>query len=303
MRMATFGALLALWTCGCASMNAAVDHSQPSVANEPLAKSVGASDSEVQHGSFHEQMARARMLEGSNKLDEARAVYEQLIARHGDSPEPYHGLARIADRQQRYQEAQALYGEALRITPHEPEILNDLGYSFILQGKLEKAESALLKAVSHAPSNARLRNNLGLVYGYEKRYDEALESFRRAGSEADAQFNLAFVLAAQDDIDGAKRCFSLALAADSTHEPAQKALRSFEQFERDPDGHLANSDMVQDGMRWVPYVEADAPGEDRAARSKHATAKVATATSERSDLDSLVRAKFTERLNERAADR
>jgi len=170
------------------------------------------SEQEREGNGFMKRFSQARGLESANKLDEARAIYQQLISEYSNRWEPYHRLGLVADRQQRYVEAESLLSEALRRKPMDAELFADLGYCFYLQGKLDKAESALSKSVSIKPSEARYRNNLGLVYGAKGRTEDALESFRHAGSEADAQYNMAFVMAMHNDMDGAKKRFKMALA-------------------------------------------------------------------------------------------
>lgn len=204
---------------------------------------------------FAEEMSRARGLEKSGKYEDARKVYQRLIVDFPDRYEGYHRLAVVADRQKRFREAQSLYEEAIRLERGNPELFNDLGYCFFLQGQLDKAERSLLKAVTMAPSNRKFRNNLGMVYGHQGRYEEAMEHFRRAGSEADAHYNLAFVKAAKNDFDGARECFHRALAADPTFEPARRALASFRKAEEDPMSQFDNSPVVQNGTYWVPYNE------------------------------------------------
>ncbi|MGE4102503.1 MAG: tetratricopeptide repeat protein [Pirellulales bacterium] len=205
--------------------------------------------------SFNDGLTKARNAELAGQYEEARNCYQELIVAHPKRYEPYHRLAVVADRQQRHREAQGLYTEAIARKPGEPELFNDLGYCFYLQGKLDKAESALMKAVSLSPSVPRFRNNLGLVYGHLGRYEDALESFRKASSEADAQFNLAFVYASQEKVDEAKRCFQAALASDPGHEKAKRALEGFDRYERDPNGVYENAEMVKDGIRWIPFIE------------------------------------------------
>jgi len=216
---------------------------------------------------FDEEIIRARGLEKSGKYEEARATYQRLIVEFPDRYEGYHRLAVVADRQKRYREAQGLYEEAIRLKRDNPDLFNDLGYCFFLQGQLDKAERSLLKAVAMAPSKPRYRNNLGMVYGHQRRYEEAMDQFRRAGSEADAQYNLAFIKASQNDFDGAKDCFHRALAADPTFEPARRALDSFRKAEEDPTGAYDNSPVVQNGTYWVPYREDGTPGADGATQT------------------------------------
>lgn len=202
-----------------------------------------------------QELAKARNAERAGKYEEARGIYEKLIADFPDQPEPYHRLAVVADYQRRYREAQALYAQAIRLDPDNPDLFNDLGYCFYLEGRLTKAESALAKAVTIRPGDPRYRNNLGMVYGHMGDFDRALNEFRYAGSEADAQYNLAFVLAAKNNLEGAKECFRRALAVDPNHEPAKNALASFIRTEQDPN-HLGDAgELAANGVRWVPFVE------------------------------------------------
>jgi len=207
-----------------------------------------------ENGGFTKRYSQARSLESSNKLDEARTIYQELIAEYPKRWEPYHRLGLVADRQRRFTEAESLLSEALRRKPMDPELFADLGYCYYLQGKLEKAESALVKAVSIKPSDARYRNNLGLVYGASGRLEDALECFRHAGSEADAQYNMAFIMAMRNDMEGAKKRFQMALSIDPNHDGAYKALKSFQKAEREGDQEL-EPEMSADGRRWVPYME------------------------------------------------
>ena len=205
--------------------------------------------------SFAELMGKGRNYETSGKLDKAREIYESLIVAYSDRAEAYHRLAVVADRQRRYREAQGLYSEALRLEPNNPQLFNDLGYCFFLQGQLGKAESALIKAVAMEPSNERYHNNLGLVYGHQGDYERALEEFRKAGSEADAQYSLAFIFASQDNVEAAKERFHLALLSDPTHEKSREALRGFERYEELPEDAREDLEVVRDGVRYVPYIE------------------------------------------------
>jgi Flp pilus assembly protein TadD len=223
--------------------------------NDLAAKRPGKADPE-----YYDKIAQARVQEKAGKYDRARDIYEKLIRSNPDNYEAYHRLAVVADRQKRLCEAEELFSQAVGLEQDDPEVFNDYGYCLFLQGKLDHAELALLKAVSLSPRNPRFLNNLGMVCGHQGRHEEAMEHFRLAGSEADAFYNMAFVLAAQENIDGAKSCFHLALRADPTYESAQQALESFEEFEADPDGRFDLMPLANDGLPWVPYVEGSESG-------------------------------------------
>lgn len=198
---------------------------------------------------YNSQILQGKNFERVKKWEEARAVYEPLIAARPDRYEAYHRLAVVADRQQRYSEAEALYSQAIRLSPGNPELFNDLGYSFLLQHEFAKAEVAILKAVALSPSNARYRNNLGLAYGFQSRYDAAMEQFRKAGSEADACCNMAFVLSQQGRLPEAEQYLRIAISRDPQHKAARKALESlYTTPEAGGDAFLA--DEVR---RWETY--------------------------------------------------
>jgi len=203
---------------------------------------------------FFREFVKGRTAEQSGKIEEAKEIYQRLLTQYPDHAESYHRLGVIADRQRRFNEAQKYFTGALRLEPQNAEILNDLGYCFYLQGKLEKAESALLKAISLSPMTSRYQNNLGMVYGHLGRLDESLAQFRQAGSEADAQFNLAFVHAAKDDFDSAKMCIQRALSLDPQHKKALRAHESFAQIDSGT-GVVPTSFTQDSSIHWVPYVE------------------------------------------------
>ena len=246
---------------------ATVSHTEPI----PIKRSKKSGDEEEKEGGgFTKRYSQARSLESANKLDEAREIYQQLITENPDRWEPYHRLGLVADRQRRYTEAESLLSEALRRKPFDAELFGDLGYCYYLQGKLDKSESALSKAIAMKPSDGRYRNNLGLVYGAKGRDDDALGCFRKAGSEADAQYNMAFLMAMRNDMEGAKKRFQMALNADPNHDGARKSLRSFEQADRDGDENV-EAELTADGRPWEPYIEGVTPlGNSTNATATHA---------------------------------
>ena len=74
-------------------------------------------------------MASGRNLERTGKHEEARQIYERLVAGCPRRYEAYHRLAVVADRQRRHREAQALYSQAIRLhaATHEDKLPKSLG--------------------------------------------------------------------------------------------------------------------------------------------------------------------------------
>ena len=113
-----------------------------------------------------------------------------------------------------------------QVNPGEADALNEQAFKFYSQGKLPEAENTMLKAVALRPYDNQLRNNLGVIYGNEGRTREALEQFRLIGSEADACANVASILVAHNDLNGARDYLRQALAADPNNARAKQALAS-----------------------------------------------------------------------------
>lgn len=226
------------------------------LASTPRSTSTRTAAKNLSDAEYTAQILQGKNFERVKKWEEARAVYEPLIAARPDRYEAYHRLAVVADRQQRYSEAEALYSQAIRLSPGNPELFNDLGYSFLLQHEFAKAEVAILKAVALSPSNARYRNNLGLAYGFQGRYDEAMEQFRKGGGEADACCNMAFVLSQQGRIPEAEQYLRIAISRDPQHKAARKALESLYSAPEGGDALFAN-----EVRRWETY-ENFVRGED-----------------------------------------
>lgn len=205
-------------------------------------------------------LSQGRSLERLGKLDDARKLYEQLIASSPDRYEAYHRLGVVSDRQMRYLEAEALYTQAIRLNPTNPDLFNDLGYCYLLQGKPDKAERALLKAVGMSPATERYRNNLGLAYGFQGRYQDAMEQFRRAAGEADAWYNLAYVQWMRNDIDLSKQSLENALALNPSHTAARESLTQL------CSGNSFFPEGVADNGAWrrlAPSGEADLVAADQ----------------------------------------
>lgn len=201
-------------------------------------------------------IARGKSLEASGKSDKAGKIYEEAFRQNPESPEAAHALGVWLDKQGRHADAEHCFLIALQKQPRNSELLSDLGYCYLLEGRLDNAEAALVKATTLDPKNSRYRNNLGLVIGHQRRYDDAFVEFAKAGNEADAYYNMAYVFAAQDLPDEAKGCFQEALAVNPNYQPAKEALASFEEFDRlTPGQQQAAPALAKGSVRYVPYIE------------------------------------------------
>lgn len=201
-----------------------------------------------------EMLAAGRDFEQRGEWERAHQHYVEMTKAHPKEVNGYHRAAAACDQLRRHAEAQAWYNKAIALDPEDSQLHNDLGYSYYLAGDLAAAETEIRAAIKLDELNPRYHNNLGLVLGAQDRPEQALEQFRLAGSEADAQFNLAFVHSLHHRFDDARNCFRQALAFDPNHAKSQAAIESFAKAEQNPEGWKESLYAASDET-WVPYLE------------------------------------------------
>ena len=95
----------------------------------------------------------------------------------------------------RLEQAEALYRDILRARPDHPDTLHGLGILAAQTGNTDQALGLLSKAVSLKPDDARMHNDLGSALGQAGNSQAAMERFQRAvgldGDFALAHYNLA----------------------------------------------------------------------------------------------------------------
>jgi predicted O-linked N-acetylglucosamine transferase (SPINDLY family) len=128
----------------------------------------------------------------------------------------------------RLNEAAALYRQILAATPSHFDAKHLLGVVALQSGRLDEAGALIGEAVALNPKVAAAHNNLGNVYLRQGRHDEAQASFRRAvqldAKLADANFNLATQLRRQGKLDEAATHFKRAVAANGKSYDAHTGL-------------------------------------------------------------------------------
>jgi pentatricopeptide repeat protein len=115
------------------------------------------------------------------KIDDARRVYEEMIARGLDAPVAANNLAWIyVDRGEKLDEALGLAQRAKQRFPDRPEVSDTLGWIYVKQGLPRLAISPLQKSVEAAPKNALFQYHLGMAYAKAGKVPEARASLQEA---------------------------------------------------------------------------------------------------------------------------
>ncbi len=115
-----------------------------------------------------------------------------------------HGLAVRATRQGRFAEADQHFLRAWQLGPPTAELLNDMGYRLYLEGRLTEAESVFRQALFLEPRHVAATLNLGRVLARQGRIQESLSAFRQVNGEAEAEANVAYVLADWGNVNEAQ---------------------------------------------------------------------------------------------------
>ncbi|CAN5402624.1 tetratricopeptide repeat protein [soil metagenome] len=114
----------------------------------------------------------------------------------------------------RLQQAEAIYRQILQQRPDEPEALNLLGVIALQVGRPDVAVQLLLKSVQKSPGFGSL-NNLGESLRYLGRLDEAIASYRRSlqmnPNHADAMANMGLAYFQQSKLPESIEAFERAL--------------------------------------------------------------------------------------------
>lgn len=175
------------------------------------------------------QFAQARVLESEGQIQQASAMYEEVIKRDKRRADAHHRLAILASKQGKFEDSDEWFRKAIKADHDNPEICCDFGYSLYLQGRMDEAETRLKEAIKADDEFVRAHNNLGLVYAHTKRLQAAIEEFTKGGSKpADAYSNAAVALAMDGHLNEAKRLYGMAIEIDPKCQAAQKGLKELE---------------------------------------------------------------------------
>jgi Flp pilus assembly protein TadD/2-polyprenyl-3-methyl-5-hydroxy-6-metoxy-1,4-benzoquinol methylase len=195
-------------------------------------------------------LTEAVRLHQAGQLEQAAALYRDVLTAHPDSADALHLLGMVAlqqgqaktaaelirkaiavdDRQAAYhfhlalalqtlndmEGAVAGYRRALSLKPDDPDTYNNMGNALAAQDKPEDAVAAFRRALALQPGNAVAHNNLGNVQRSMGLRDDAEASFRRAialqPGFAGAFVNLGNLHRDKDDLRAAESCYRRAIA-------------------------------------------------------------------------------------------
>ena len=147
------------------------------------------------------QFAYGMALVRSGRAELAEAVFGQLLALHGETPELNVMLGQANAQQGDYDAAIASFNKAIAAKPEVADANAALGYIYMKQGRLEEAAGALRAELAHHPGDVNARQTLATVLELQNEPDQAITELRivlrTAPGFANARYLLGKILLAQ----------------------------------------------------------------------------------------------------------
>lgn len=171
-------------------------------------------------------VAMAKLHEKSEQLNKAEEQYRRALQMDGRYLDALLGLGRLKDREGQSKEALDTFQRAVKYHPGSAAAWNHLGLCLARQGRLSEAADALQKAVNLEPRQELYRTNLAVIFVESGRTEDALRQLQAVHDEAQAYYNLGYLLQKKGDTAAAARYFNLALQRKPDFEEARQWLES-----------------------------------------------------------------------------
>ncbi len=205
-----------------------------------------------------ETLAVALQYHQSGNLQQAGAIYRQILQADPNHAEALHLLGVVAGQERRPDLAIQYISQAIRLRPTDPDLHNNLGRALNDQGQLAEAAAHYQEALRLKPDFAEAHNNLGTVLQGQGRLAEAAaqyqEALRLKPDYAKAHYNLGSALQDQGQLAEAVAQYKEALRLKPDYAEAHNNLGIALQDQ----GQLAEAvAQYQEALRLKPdYAEA-----------------------------------------------
>jgi predicted O-linked N-acetylglucosamine transferase (SPINDLY family) len=189
---------------------------------------------------MNRMFARALELHQSGKLDEADAIYRQVLEREPRHSDALTLLGTLQAQLRNFEEAARLMGISLEINPRQVNALYNRGIALEELKRLDEAVTSYDRALALKADSPEILNNRGNALAKLTRFPEAVESYDRAialrPDYADAHFNRGSALAEIGRFEEALGCFerviSLQPARAAAHHGRADMLAQLKRYDR-----------------------------------------------------------------------
>jgi tetratricopeptide (TPR) repeat protein len=202
-------------------------------------------------------LSHAKLQEQQGNLDLARTSYEIALGHNSNSVDAVLGLARLDLLAGRIVKAEQGYLKALKIQPNNSQALDAAGQFYASQEQWDKAIEMLKSAMMAAPDEATNRYHLAVALASSGKVNEAMPHFVKTIGEAEAHYNVGYILHEKGDQVGAKRQLTQAVLKKPELTVAQQLL---DELNKNQDGQLIiSSNPASTKKNQRPRTPVSAP--------------------------------------------
>jgi tetratricopeptide (TPR) repeat protein len=169
-------------------------------------------------------LSYAQWQEQLGNLPEAQESYKRVLKADPQSVDALLGVARLEQLAGRNESAEQAYLAAAKALPGNPQVLDAVGQFYSANQRWSDAAAALAAATKAAPQDPVYRHHYAVALARAGETGQALAEFTRAVGEAEAHYNVGYVLYEQGRTDLAEREFLQAVALRPDLESAQAML-------------------------------------------------------------------------------
>src|SRR5208283_4608013 len=175
----------------------------------------------AKHSAVPDTLQLALKHHQKGELQQAEAIYRQVLQAEPDNADALHLLGVIANQLGQNEIAVSLIEKAIKANQAVPLYHNNAGNAYRALNKPDEAMACYRRALSLKPDYHEALNNMGSVLAEQGKPDEAIACYRRAVSLKpdfyEAHYNLGIALAEEGKPDEAIACYrrSVTLSPDS----------------------------------------------------------------------------------------
>lgn len=169
-------------------------------------------------------MAYAKMQEQLGNLIEARKNYEHVMTEDPKSTAAILGLARVNQLSGRTAEAERGFQRALALRPSDPHVLDSVGQFYVAHKRWGEAIQMLNTAMLRDPGERMYQYHLAVALAKSGDINGSLPHFESSVGDAEAHYNVGYILMDQGRLSEAEQQFRIALTRKPTLQEAQILL-------------------------------------------------------------------------------
>ncbi|MEE8218254.1 MAG: tetratricopeptide repeat protein [Vicinamibacteria bacterium] len=142
----------------------------------------------------HGPLQKARQAIQAGKLDEAEALYRQVLEKDASIPEVHYNLGSIYAGWKDWTSAESSYRKVLELKPEFSEAWVALSRVYEATGRQAEALEVMIQGVAANESDSMLQYDLGVLHLNAKRSEEAEAAFQKVAALDDENFKVHYLL-------------------------------------------------------------------------------------------------------------